>query len=346
MKTAGGKLNVYALRLEDAQGDIRVIVKNAFFLAEPFSITEQKILKVINTAVEEISIDRLKKDAIQSLLNFANVQKSIWQSMSLSPLVIAYLGARAEKNFSVDKISTKKETAIKRQLSAFREYPTVDKGVPLQRFYNDVWNTKVKPTLDRLVNSVALDPNDLTGRNSLRNLAEMEVRYNDHLDNIAELKKKGTKIVVCSAHEDCSERCYPWQKQRFFSLDGTYGTIDGHKYIPLEVATDIWYTTKAGRRYKNGLLGFNCRHKLYAYNKQVLPPTVSKDTRAREYEITKKQRELERAVRKEKIKAEMLKGIDQKGYIKAKTKAKVLYEKYKNFSHSNDRAFYPMRTKI
>lgn len=345
MDTASGKINEYALWLEDAQSEIRLIVKNAFLRGEAFFVTEKKILKAINNAIKDINIERLKNDATQSLLTFANTQKAIWRSMGLSPLVILFLGARADVNFRVEPFSLPQEKAVKRQLSEFREYPTTAKGVPLQKFYQDVWKEKVKPTLDKLVQTVALDTHDLTGRNSLRNLAEMEVRYQDHLDNIADLKNKGEKIVMCSAHEDCSERCYPWQKQRFFSLDGTYGEIDGHKYIPLEVATDVWYTTKAGRRYKNGLLGFNCRHKLYAYSKQLIP-TVSAKVRKEEYSITLKQRALERAVRRKKIEAEMLKGINKQGYNEAKAKAKALYDKYIEYSKTNDRAYYPMRVSI
>lgn len=129
-----------------------------------------------------------------------------------------------------------------------------DTGVPLSRYYSDVWRNQVKPVLDRLCDGVALDPNDYSGRNSLRNLAEMEVRYNDHLQSIEALKAAGERLVVCSAHADCSDRCAPWQG-RVYSLDGTSGVIDGHRYVPLEQATDIYYTTKAGRVYKNGLLG-------------------------------------------------------------------------------------------
>ena len=133
--------------------------------------------------------------------------------------------------------------------------------MPLGKYYKDVWEENVLPTLDKIAQSKALDPNDLTGRNSLRNLAEMEVRYTDHLDSIDDLKSRGVKLVIASTHADCSKRCLRWQG-RIYSLDGTYGEINGKKYIPLEVATNIYYTTKAGRVYKNGLLGFNCRHRL------------------------------------------------------------------------------------
>ena len=214
----------------------------------------------------------------------------------------------------------------------------------LSRYYSDVWRNRVKPALDRLCNGVALDPHDYTGRNSLRNLAEMEVRYADHLDNIADLKAEGERLVVCSAHADCSDRCAPWQG-RVYSLDGTSGVIDGNRYVPLERATDIYYTTKAGRVYKNGLLGFNCRHKLYPYRGELLP-VISAEERKAEYEVTKRQRAMERDVRRAKTSALMLKDINKAEYIRQRDKAKALYRAYIRYSMDNNRAYYPMRVTI
>lgn len=362
MNNASGKINKYALSLEEAQNQIRLIVKNAFFNYEPFNITERKIQKVIESAIKEIKISRLKRDSYYALINFATVQRQQWKSIGLTPLAVLYLGKLASKDFKTIIAPSRTELTVKREILALSDtittpptktviderrltYATKDKGVPLAKFYGDVWKEKVKPTLDRLCETTALDPNDLTGRNSLRNLAEMEVRYQDHIDNINELKDKGVKIVICSAHEDCSERCYKWQKQRFYSLDGSEGDIDGYHYIPLERATDVYYTTKAGRRYKNGLLGFNCRHYLIEYKGELIP-TVSAKTRAIEYGITKKQRAMERAVRQKRIEAETLKGINEQAYKEARAEAIRLNKEYQAYSHKHNRAYYPMRVKI
>lgn len=98
----------------------------------------------------------------------------------------------------------------------------------------------------------------------------------------SDFKSNGVKLVIASAHADCSGRCSKWQG-KVYSLDGSYGTTeDGREYQPLENATDVYYTTKAGRTYKNGLLGFNCRHKLHEFNGQQ-PQTISKEDRKKEY---------------------------------------------------------------
>jgi hypothetical protein len=57
----------------------------------------------------------------------------------------------------------------------------------------------------------------------------------------------------------------------------------------LETATDVYYTTRAGKVWKNGLLGFNCRHYLVAYKDGLRFPKPNPKTEAREYKITEKQ---------------------------------------------------------
>lgn len=342
MKAAFDKLNPYALAFENAQTLIREIVRKAFLRQVPMSAAREAIIKVIEKATQNEKIPSLQDAGRRSLWAFAETQLQIWRSMDIDAEMLLFLGEwRQKKQPEERSVYTDTEDEARSESATPRVY---DMGVPLQQYYKDVWENKVKPTIDRLVEDTPLDPNDITGRNSLRNLAEMEVRYNGHLDNIAELKNAGVKIVVCSSHADCSDRCAPWQG-RLYSLDGTSGTIDGHKYIPLEVATDIYYTTKAGITYKNGLLGFNCRHHLEQYRGELLPQ-ISSEQRKKEYEVTKQQRAMERTVRKVEAKAIMLKDIDARAARQAKREATKLYQKYMDFSVANKRAFYPSRIEI
>lgn len=334
MKAAQDNLNPYAMVFEDGQTEIRKIILNAFYKREDKRVTREKLVKAINKATGAVKIPRLKEDGIRSLWQFAERQRKAIADMGISPEFVAFLAEQAEKGFPVTE----------QPPSSFMPptYETQSVGVPRQEYYKDVWENRVRPTLDKLVNQVALDPNDPRSRNSLRNLAEMEVRYQGHQDNIEELRTAGEKLVVCSSHADCSGRCAKWQG-RVYSLDGTYGTINGHKYVPLEKATDIYYTTKAGRVYKNGLLGFNCRHYLEPYREQLLP-TISAEKRKAEYDITVKQRELEREVRRYKVETLYKETPKERNVYRAK--ARQAYERYIRFSKENHRAFYPMRTDI
>ncbi len=93
------------------------------------------------------------------------------------------------------------------------------------------------------------------------------------------------------------------------------------------VKIEIYYTTKAGRTYKNGLLGFNCRHELRPYEGQLLP-TISAEERKAEYAVTLRQRAMERAVRRKRVEALMLKDINKTWYLEARKKAAALYANY------------------
>lgn len=343
MRAATDKLNPYAWAFEEAQTEIREIVKTAFLQSLAKNQTNKALYAIIHKATKDVAIPRLKASAERSLWNFANSQRVMWQSSDIPSEIFLLLGSYASKGFKPDKITEQHITREFERVSGFTPRVT-DMGVPLNRYYGDVWKNQVKPLLDKLAKDNALDPNDFTGRNSLRNLAEMEVRYQGHIDEINELRASEVKLVVCSSHADCSGRCAPWQG-RIYSLDGTSGTVDGYKYVPLEMATDHYYTTKAGITYKNGLLGFNCRHYLEPYKGQILP-TISAEERKREYDITLKQRELERLTRLKRAEALELKNINKSEYAKARNEATALYNKYLEFCKENNRAYYPMRTKI
>lgn len=254
------------------------------------------------------------------------------------------------------------ESIVKQHFERFDYFNAIDegvlqRGVPMQKFSKDYIEKNVKPVFDRLNKQYPFDPASVPqGKNigvarnkhinSLRNRAEMEVRYNGHLENIEQLRKQGNKLVIASEHADCSERCAKWQG-KVFSLDGTSGvTPDGRKYQPLENATNVEYTTKAGKVYKNGLLGFNCRHFLVPYKDGYKFPKTSKELEKKEYKITQHQRYLERQVRYWRNEALMSKGVMPEYHQIAKNTAIEYNKEYIKYSHDNGRAYYPSRTKL
>lgn len=345
------ELNPYVGLLEEAQTEIKLAVKNGILSGEAFSVTAEKVRKVIERVKKHIRSETLRKDAAASLTGFATrAYKDFKAALSpFSPTVLAaalLLWKRADKKTGRVIPGTQEEKSAAERLvrSGRISWDETHKGLPLEEFHK-VYMNRVENALDGLVKEKAIDPNDVRGKNSLRNLAEMQVRYERHLDEIEELKRSGARLVVCSVHADCSARCAPYQGG-VYSLDGTSGkTEDGRDFRPLERATDIYYTTKkTGRTYKNGLLGFNCRHRLFPYRQGMAIPSVSKEEREREYEITKAQREMERKMIPVREKA--LLSMDPEEKAKNKKLAKQLYEEYKSYSLANDRAFYPERTKL
>lgn len=344
MKLADKGLNPQAEAIEEAQTLIRIIVRNGWLSNKRKQDINVELQHAIREALKRIEIPDLRDAAERSLNTFAERQYNTYlREFGAISTAVAALVVLANNEPNTPQFK-RAERTIKRNGNFAIE--TSARGVPLQKFSQDYIRENVTPILNRLASENGLDPDDVSGRNSLRNLSEMEVRYNTHLKEIESFRASGTKLVVASSHADCSDRCSEWQG-RVYSLDGTSGaTDDGKQYVPLETATDVYYTTKAGKTYKNGLLGFNCRHYLSPYKPGMVIPYVSKETQQRENKINTKQRELERKVRFYKTRAVMNKDIDREIYLDARRKAIAANKEYIQFSKDNGRAYYPSRTKL
>jgi len=354
MRIANDPLNYQAIAIEEAETELRILVKDNFLKRINRAKTDSKAREIINKALERIKIQSLRTAAKQSLISFyLRQQREINRINGANLLVLLSLIKLTDKdnetvkNITVYRAKTIVKEAMQNYNATHGTYYDTAKlyGVPLQRFSKDYINENVKPTLDRLIYDYAKDPDDLADRNSLRNKAEMEVRYQSHLDNIEELREQGHKLVIASEHADCSERCRKYQG-RVYSLDGTSGTTpDGRKFVPLEKATknkdDL---TKRGDY--NGLLGYNCRHYLVPYKDGFHFPKPNPTEEAKEYEITQKQRYLERQVRHWRTEAIYKKSVNLDEYRKARDKAIKYNKEYIKYSKENGRAYYPSRTKL
>lgn len=314
--------------------------KELYLLLTPKKIIDAEINKIINEALKSIKIPDLASATRRSLIYFYNQQYNTLRHLNginllvfLALLKISDKGNKLVKSMPLDRALDIVEDNVNMY------------GQAMNKYSETYIKENVKPVFDRLIKQFPKDPDDISGHNSLRNRAEMEVRYNDHIEQIERLKGS-TKLVIASTHADCSERCRPWQG-RVYSLDGTSGTTDdGRKYIPLEVATDVYYTTNVGKTYKNGLLGFNCRHYLIPYKKGFRFPKPNAAEEKKQYAITQKQRYLERKVREYRTQAIYYKDTNHDLYLKYRKKSIDFNKKYIKFSQDNERAYYPSRTRI
>ena len=280
----------------------------------------------------------LVSETIRSLNRYA---QRVYLTLRVKLVGVALLVARALFGNGGNVKALPNDKKLQRQI--YQYDGTLAMGVPNQTYFRQ-YTKQAQNVMRDIAQATALDPNDVSGRNSLRNKAEMTARNDYHDEQIADFKGNGINLVVCSVHSDCSKRCAPWQG-KIYSLDGASGTTaDGRRYIPLETATDIYTTTKSGKVWKNGLLGFNCRHKLYEYREGITIPKVSERERRKDYAITERQRQYERAIRE--LKAERDTTLDAERRKKDRAKITVLTDKYIRFSKNNKRAYYPDRTKI
>lgn len=111
---------------------------------------------------------------------------------------------------------------------------------------------------------------------SVRNLAEMEVRFQELKADEERLKAKGVKYAYATSHANASKRCQIWQG-KLFILDGGVGTtrlgsyVEGYVPKPIGKIDGIEYYSLADA-IEHGFLGYNCRHRLIAYRKGMTPP--------------------------------------------------------------------------
>ena len=339
-----------AIALEEAETKIRMAVKDEYFKGKSKAAIDKTIFPIIRDALKEITIPSLKSAAQKSLLNFYDrqyreLQRSFGWQFSLFAAVML-LNNRTPYGAKIKATEAQRGAAVQILEGAGYTPPRV-MGVPLQKFTEYYVRQNVQPALDRLAKQFPYDPDSkLTPglwRNSLRNKAEMEVRFAAQREQLENFRASGVKLVICSTHADCSERCLRWQG-KVYSLDGTSGTTDdGRSYQPLEDAVNRDYTK---RGVPNGLLGYNCRHYLIPYKSGYYFPKPDEEYERREYAITEEQRRLERQVRKWRTIAVEAKGQNPKRYNFAKTKAEAYNKAYIDFSMQNNRAYYPSRTKL
>lgn len=327
------RLNPQAILLEDAQTEIKLLISNGYFTGKAKQWVRDGVEKIIKRVSAQLTNEKLRRVAITSLWAYST---RCWAFLLLN---FGASGVQAQQ-----KIEAAQEVA---NGGIVKDYYARQMGIPNQKYAKE-YISDVVNKIKELADIEGLDPDDADGRNSLRNRAEIEVRQQFHDDQISEFKAKGTNLVVCSVHADCSKRCEPLQG-KVYSLDHTSGrTTDGRSYQPLENATDVFVVSaRTGKSYKNGLLGFNCRHWLYAYTAGMAIPKFGAAEIQKERKVNAKQRQMESTIRQYRERALYLKARGlAKEASSARKKAIEWNAKYKAFSERNGRAYYEDRVRI
>lgn len=176
---------------------------------------------------------------------------------------------------------------------------------------------------------------------SLRNRAEMRVRYEANMEDVSRLKDSGVKLVWTSSHPNCSPRCKDFQG-KLWSLDGSRGKINGIKYEPIEIAM------RGKNNDGNGIIsGYNCRHRLVEYTGQPAPNDYTKAEIEKEYAIDQKQRNYENRIRQLKTEERLAKASgDTKTAASLRKRWQKYTREYQEYSIKNNRAFYRWRCVI
>ena len=297
--------------IADLETEVKLLIKNTVFNVGDWVKFQGRVDKLIDESVKELENEAMADIIRRTIKQFANNEYSKlirYLDFGSLPLIVGITGALLEL-----------------------------KG--MQEFVNEKVSTFPIRKIEAGFSNLATSTPKVDNRQPLYNYAEMQERYEKQQTMVQELRAK-TNLVLCDTHSNCSDRCFKWQG-RVYSLDGTYGTTsDGRKYVPLEEATQA--RDKYGNI--NGLLGYNCRHKLTEFQDGLRPVVVSKEEQKKQYAINIEQRTYEQEIRKHKQRAEL--SIIPSEQSKYRAKARELTAEYKAFCNKNNVVEYRSRLKI
>jgi hypothetical protein len=227
-------------------------------------------------------------------------------------------------------------------ISNIREFQTIYEEGSAGYYYN--YTERIKQAMDDLAKQhLTLD------NASLRNKAEIKVRYDVINEDLQKLKEKGTKFVVSSAHANASERCSWWQG-KIFELDidiatremGQYDGVKPQQHIKGYIDGKPYYSLKEAC--ENGFLSYNCQHRLIAYYKGIHIQKYDMVKVEKRRNISQHQRYLERQIRLYKTKLEL--SVDSAEKKALRKQIKQLKDEYALFCENNNVPRYDWRTKI
>ena len=332
------------LIIENAQLELKKIIQQGLLLNLEKEQLKAMTIKLIN----ETKLKLRELDADESLILDTEIaiKRSfiLWyNNIYLPTQKVATKGLIEpiiKKNTGGMRIT---DSGLKREtIENIREFQTIyDEGGA--GYYYD-YTTRVKQAMNELAGQKLSD-----GKSSLRNSAEIKVRYEVINEDLQKLKDKGTKFVISSAHANASERCQWWQG-KIFELDidiatremGQYGGTKPQQTIKGYIDGKPYYSLKEAC--ENGFLSYNCQHRLIAYYKGIHIQQYDLVKVEKRRNISQTQRGMERQIRD--LRTRLVLATDEQEEKVLRKRIKSQKEKYAKFCETNGVPRYDWRTKI
>lgn len=317
------------LQITELQTEIKLMVWKDLHNGIEKEETERKLNELIN----KVEIAGLESEPIRKGLRVL-AKNTYW----LATRELKKVKDKLEKEFQSAGLQVEGLSLKEMELKFRPLLKSHSKGLPV---IND-YRRKVREVMRQVaVTQGKPITRDGTSTYSLRNYAEMTVRYEANLKDVERLMEEGKDLVWTSSHADSSIRCESWQG-RLYSLQGRSGVIDGIEFTPIQEAL-------AGEKGDgNGIInGYNCRHRLIEYYKGSRPPEhYSKETIRREREVDQRQRRYENEIRNLKVRERLAGATDKQEAERINARWHKLEREYKIYSFSNKRPYYQWRTEI
>jgi hypothetical protein len=342
------------LVIEEAQLELKKIIQRGILLDIP---KEQLKLETINL-INEIKIKMQQVEADEELIqdtefaikrSFILWYKILYAQLKKTPIKAisqVYKGdtQQIQPIIEEDKrgfVITGEELR-RESIKNIREFQTIVNEGGAGYYYR--YTERVKQAMDDLAKQhLTLD------KYSLRNKAEIKVRYDVINEDLQKLKDKGIKFVISSSHPNASERCSWWQG-KIYELDidvatremGQYGGEKPNQTIKGYIDGKPYYSLKEAC--ENGFLSYNCQHRLIAYYKGIHLQKYDMVQVEKKRNITQNQRYLKRQIRLYRTKLEL--SVDEQEKKMYHKQVIELARDYKKFCSDNNVPRYDWRTKI
>ena len=345
------------------------MVLTAFLTMQPKYLLMYSIMAIIKGVSKKLPDEMQNKEAFINGL-YKSSQK--WVKLYYDKPKISYLETRqkVESLIPGDMKLPKLDTPAKLDEYILKNRTKLNiwseaKGTP----YIPNYDKEIEKRIKQLSESATTTSEEGKKPISLWQKAELDVRYENQMKRLEDLRASGVEYAFISSHPNCSKRCEVWQgslvslnqrattpqqnikKHRYDKRSFLVGTID-HK--PVYSLTDIMNCVDEYGYNNNIICGFNCRHKLTPYTGQNAPTKYDDEDIKEQRKIENKIRELERKIKALKKEYELL----QKDYQLTKSKSvkqqlellKIQIDKmvefYKRFCEQNGYAYELYRIKV
>ena len=189
---ASEKLNARAMMIQTCEAELKMIVKNAYLNGDSRRQLSHDVYTAIYRLIRELNNEELAR---KCAIAFPRLVNKINKEYSAVFSILAVAEGLTPKYSDPDT-----EIIIEGVSGRIRTIPTMsdipdyafDRGVAAHR-YGDNYMQDVRKRLQNVAALAAKE--DYESNVSLRNVAEMQIRYEKHLDDLDRLKEKGVHLV-------------------------------------------------------------------------------------------------------------------------------------------------------
>ena len=332
LKTPKEEKNL-VLVIENANTELKVILNNALMYGYNKQFTKSLVSELIKKTKAELEEMEAPKDIIhstevalkQTFLRQYTFMLTILEKSKKSDKsgIIALTLKKLKSNVPYDiskggGIVMDVQDGINiynAQINNLRDYLTEVQEAAGARYvdYANLVQEKIIEIGDGIADGTLTELDKLGRHKSIRNMAEINVRYNLIVDDV---KRQGLKVgkdfCIASSHPNQSERCSYWAS-KIFLIDIDVATREMGQFDKNHPPTPkIIGHTPDGKPYyslkqacENGFLSYNCQHRLVKYYKGANPPIYDIDDVADKRNLTTTQRVLENRVRQYKARTKI-----------------------------------------